>query len=667
MAKYAVSKLHRFKTFAAKVTMVSRRVFSRVRSHFSTPDAVEQQMARLPLIQSADDLAGKVVLITGASQGVGLVLARAFADKGAFVALVGRRKEPLDAAAKAIGDDKARAFAGDVSTPGTADRLVAEIAAAYGPVDILINNAGVGGPWGKPFWEVSEEDYAETIRINLDGAFQMGRAVAAAAVSAQRPCRIINVTSVATEMSVPGIAAYSSSKAGLEDLTRAMASDAAGGGVVAVTVSLHSVQTERKAAHDWASNALLPPTAVVVPAFLHAATAPAGQVQGRSIAAWRFADEAAAEALLAGPVAAIKPIAYPPFMHRGAEVARDPLRFSINDRAENPYGPSDLVAEAVQKALRAAPLSHYPEERHETLTAALAAHHDLPADSFAIGNGSWEVLARLVSIFAKRGEEVVSHSPGWFGFNMVCARAGVQQVTSPFTLTGPDGPSHNLDALLERITPRTRLVYLIHPSNPEGVPLRQSEMEAFLAKIPDHLPVIVDEAYIDYATGEALFDTVAAVRNSGKNIIGLRTFSKFHALAGARVGYAYARPELADLIRRSEHIFAVSSLSEAAAVAALKDTARNTRLRGVFDAERARVTEGLAARGLDPLPSEAPYVLAKRPEGIEAAMDALEDQGIYIARYAFHGDQYMMFPVGKPATTDAIFKALDRVKGHVAA
>ena len=404
-----------------------------------------------------------------------------------------------------------------------------------------------------------------------------------------------------------------------------------------------------------------------MPAFLHAATAPAAQVQGRAIAAWRFAEEASAEALLAGPNAAIKPIAYPPFMHRGAEVARDPLRFSINDRAENPHGPSPMVAEAVQKALSVAPLSHYPEERHETLTAALAAHHGLAADSFAIGNGSWEVLARLVSIFAKPGEEVVSHAPGWFGFNMVCGRAGVAQVTSPFTLEGPDGPSHNLPAMLERITPRTRLVYLIHPSNPEGVPLRQAEMDAFLAEIPDHLPVIVDEAYIDYATGDGLFDTVAAVQNSGKNIIGLRTFSKFHALAGARVGYAYARPDLADLIRRSEHIFAVSSLSEAAAVAALKDSARNTQLRQTFARERDRVFDGLQARGLDPLPSAAPYVLAKRPEGIEAAMDALEDQGIYIARYAFHNDKYMMFPVGLPTTTDAVFKALDRATGHVAA
>lgn len=661
MAYFAVSKLHRIKTFAAKATMVARRV----RSHFSTPDAVEQQMAKLPLIQSAEELAGKCVLITGASQGVGLVLARAFADKGARVALIGRRLQPLEEAAKTI--TAAQAFAGDVSRLGTADRLVADVTAAFGPVDILINNAGVGGPWGKPFWQVDEGAFAETVEINLNGAFQMGRAVAAAAVAASRPCRIINVTSVATEMSFPGIAAYSGSKAGLEDLTRAMASDAAGGGVVAVTVSLHSVQTERKAEHDWASNALLPPTEVVVPAFLHAATAPAAQVQGRAIAAWRFADDAVAEARLAGPNAAIQPIAYPPFMHRGAVVARDPLRFSINDRAENPYGPSDLVAAAVQSALTTAPLSHYPEEQHETLTAALAAHHGLGDDSFAIGNGSWEVLARIVPLFAKPGEEVLSHSPGWFGFNMVCARAGVAQVTSPFTLTGPDGPSHNLPAMLERITPRTRLVYLIHPSNPEGVPLKQAEMEDFLRLIPDHLPVIVDEAYIDYATGEGLFDTVAALRNTGKSIIGLRTFSKFHALAGARVGYAYAAPELAGLIRRAEHIFAVSSLSEAAAVAALKDTARNLRMRELFSHERARVFDGLAARGLDPLPSQAPYVLAKRPKGIDAAMDALEDQGIYIARYAFHNDEYMMFPVGLPTTTDAVFKALDRDGCHVAA
>lgn len=647
----------KLRTFAAKATLALRKT----RDHFTRPDSTDQLLANMPQVASESSLRDSVVLITGAGQGVGRVLALALSERGARLCLMGRQVETLNSVLSEIASVQGRAMVqkGDVAKSGDIARVLDQIEQQFGPVTHLVNNAGVGGPWGIPFWEAPEREFAETQDINLSGSFRMAQAVAARAVAAGRGLRIVNVTSIATDTPMPGIAAYTTSKSGVEALSRAMAQDGMTKDVVVVSVSLNSVQTERKAAHDWASNALLPPAETVVPAFLHALTAPAAQVQGRCIASWRYLTAPFAETLLASPAAANKPIAYPPFVHLGKPAERDPVRFRINDRAENPWGPSPSVAEAIAAEMARLPLSYYPEEQHDRLIAALSAHHTLPPECFAPGPGSWEVLTRLLRLLVKPGEEVVSNAPGWFGFNMVAQRAGVRLSMAPFHIpeTG-EGSHHNLTALAARITPVTRLVYLIHPANPEGVPLRQAEMDAFLAALPPSLPVIVDEAYLEYAEGNDLFDTRAAVLRGDRLVIGLRTFSKFYALAGARVGYAYARPDLIALIRDSEQIFGISSLSEAAAVAALGDTAHIATVRAAFLAERQHVTTGLKAMGLSPLPSQAPYVLCQRPDRMDSAYDLLEAEGIYLARYAFHSGRYMMVPVARPETNLRILSVL---------
>lgn len=652
----------KLRTFAAKATLALRKT----REHFSRPDAIDQLMASLPVVATETSLRESVVLITGAGQGVGRVLALALSERGAKVCLMGRQAETLNSVLSEIpaANGKAIVQTGDIARSDDIARVLDQIEQQLGPLTHLVNNAGVGGPWGMPFWEAPEEDFVTALDINLTGSFRMARAAAARAVAAGRGIRIVNVTSIATEMPMSGIAAYTTSKSGVEALTSAMAQDGAGKGVVAVAVSLNSVQTERKAAHDWASNALLPPAETVVPAFLHALTAPADQVQGRCIAAWRFAAAPFAETLLAGPAAAIKPIAYPPFLHKGQQVDRDPVRFRINDRAENPWGPSPHVAETIAEEMARLPLSYYPEERHDRLIDALSAHHGLAPGCFAVGPGSWELLSRLVRLFAKPGEEIVSNAPGWFGFNLVAQRAGVRLSMAPFHIAEAGlGSHHNLAGLAARVTPMTRLVYLIHPANPEGVPLRQAEMDDFLAALPRGLPVIVDEAYLEYAEGPDLFDTRAAVARGDRLVIGLRTFSKFYALAGARVGYAYARPDLIALVRNAEHIFGIASLSEAAAVAALSDTAHITTVRTAFLAERARMTKALQGLGLAPLPSQAPFVLCLRPDRMDHAHDKLEAEGIYLARYSFHADRYMMVPVARAETNDRILSVLAEMRG----
>jgi histidinol-phosphate aminotransferase len=344
---------------------------------------------------------------------------------------------------------------------------------------------------------------------------------------------------------------------------------------------------------------------------------------------------------------------------RGQVTARDPAKLTLLDRAENQHGTSPKALAAMVESLTQHGPNFYPDERFTALRNALSREHGLPAECFALGPGSWELISRTVQLFAKPGEEIVSSGPGWFGFNVTCQRHGVAQKLVPFD-RGSTGnrPSHNLAAMRRAISPRTRLVYLISPSNPEGVTLQHAEVTEFLADLPTDLPVMIDEAYVEFADDPGMVDVAALVREGRHAVIGLRTFSKFHAMAGLRVGYAYARPSLVELIRRSEQIFTLAHVAEVAAVAALGDTEHRTR---VFEASRTArqdMQRTLTDMGIDHIPSHAPYIFAQAPKDFDALVKALAEDGIIIAPYLFDDGRMVMLPVGSAAQNARVLDAI---------
>jgi histidinol-phosphate aminotransferase len=410
------------------------------------------------------------------------------------------------------------------------------------------------------------------------------------------------------------------------------------------------VRTEAKAARRWDEAELLPPAECLVPAFEHAVLAPAHMVHGRIISTLRFLENSYAESVLASPASSARRIAYDPMRHRGVVVDRDPTAFTLMDRAENRYGPSPKAKAALAQALTPAYLTYYPDQDYNKLKQALAAELGLKAESFVIGNGSWELIARLVQEFVKPGEEVVSNNPGWFGFNLLCNRRNVALKRVPFHLTpGNELPHHNLEGILNAIGPQTRLIYLISPSNPEGITLKHEEFANFLAKVPRDLPVIVDEAYAEYASDPDMLNTPQMVATTDRTLVGLRTFSKFYGLAGMRIGYAFAKPEFAELLQRPGQIFNVSGLSEAAAVASLTDADHRAAVYRQATQERQRLFGALTELGIRHIPSQTPYVLVERIAPLPKLIERFEEAGIYIPNFEFYDGEFIMLPIG---TTD---------------
>jgi len=637
--------LHRSRQLTAKSVRMGKRVVSELRN----PSDVEKLMGDLPEIATASQgLAGKVVVITGATQGVGLTIAKAFAARSAKVVINGRRADALEVAVRDLNKNGADVVGvlADISTPGGAKKLISETTRIFGTLDILINNAAIAGPY-ESAWNVDVADMDETLRVNLNGSIYCALEAVRWFVDKGVQGRVINVSSITTEGDYPKFMPYSTSKAGLEAFTRYIAADLPKSEVIVTGLILPSVQTERKFAADWASTELLPPADILVPAFEHCATGPGNLLHGRTISAARFILEPIAEAQLASVASVRQQIQYPELEINGKVRLRRPQEMVLLDRAENQFGTSPKALAAVIESLNSHSPSFYPDERFHSLRNGLAKEHGLEPDNFAFGPGSWELIARALQVFVKPGEEVISSGPGWFGFNLTCQRQGIAQRLIPFD-RGDSGnrPSHNLEEMRRAITSRTRLIYLITPSNPEGVSLQHTEMREFLEDVPPELPVMIDEAYVEFSNDPGMVDVAKLIREENRSVIGLRTFSKFYALAGLRVGYAYAKTDLVNLIRRSEQIFTLAHVAEVAAVAALEDKQHRKKVYDASLRERESIQRSLTEMGISYIPSHAPYIFAQAPNDFEGMADELAKEGIIIARYRFNDGKMVMLPVG---------------------
>jgi histidinol-phosphate aminotransferase len=230
---------------------------------------------------------------------------------------------------------------------------------------------------------------------------------------------------------------------------------------------------------------------------------------------------------------------------------------------ENPLGPSPLAVAAMQKCL--AKVSFYPDGNCYYLKEALSSHWDLPADNFIIGNGSDEILSFITAAFLNEGEEAVVAHPSFSEYDFAVKIMG--GVTVPVPLKNH---THDLPAMASAVTRETKLIFICNPNNPTGTMVGNNEVTALLNDLPEHVIAVLDEAYFEYVTDPAYGESLDFVRE-GRNVIVLRTFSKIYGLAGLRVGYGMARPDLIGSLLRVKEPFNVNLLAQAAALAALDD------------------------------------------------------------------------------------------------
>ena len=290
------------------------------------------------------------------------------------------------------------------------------------------------------------------------------------------------------------------------------------------------------------------------------------------------------------------------------EVKRElglPADFAIIKLAsnENVLGPSPHAVEAMKAA--ATKVWLYPDDTCFELKRALSAHWNLSPDYFVIGNGSDEIIHFLGQAFldSARGDEVIFADPSFVQYKSCALMADCAFHAVPLT---PDY-RHDLAAMKEKVNPRTRLIFIANPNNPTGTTVTRAEFETLLEDLPPHVVVVLDEAYDEYvATPDS---PRAANYIENHNVVALHTFSKAYALAGLRVGYGTARPELTRFLAQVRGPFNVNMLAQSAAIAALQDQNHIAHSVEVNARGRAQLCAEFDEMGLNYVPSEANFVL----------------------------------------------------------
>ncbi|MGQ4365452.1 histidinol-phosphate transaminase [Streptomyces sp. SAS_272] len=317
---------------------------------------------------------------------------------------------------------------------------------------------------------------------------------------------------------------------------------------------------------------------------------------------------------------------------------------------ESHYLPLQSVLDVIARS--GANINRYPDSGATALRERIAEHLAVPADEVAAGPGSVGVLQQIIVSLCDPGDEVVFAWRSFEAYPLLVTLAGARPVPVPL---GPD-EGHDLEAMAAAITDRTRIVLLCTPNNPTGVPISRAAIE----RLP-HVLVVLDEAYVEYNTDPASANGIESYRN-GQNVCVLRTFSKAYGLAGLRVGYAIARPPIAEALRKTAIPFGVSDLAQRAAIASL-DAEREMRDRTArITSERDRVISRARAIGWAVPNSQANFIWIRADEDRRQKITkAFEEAAILVRGYTGDG---VRVTLADPATNDRVLRVLAEMTGN---
>jgi len=298
---------------------------------------------------------------------------------------------------------------------------------------------------------------------------------------------------------------------------------------------------------------------------------------------------------------------------------------------ENALGPSPRAVEAARAA--AAKVSLYPDGAAFLLRAALAAKLGVEPREVFVGNGSNELIELLVRTFVLEGEEVLTSAQSFIAYKLAAQAHGRTLVEAPMKARF----HYDLDAIKKLLSRRTKLVFLANPDNPTGTWFSEQELLPFLDAVPKDTLVVLDEAYVEFVDAPGFQDALA-LRRKYPNLVVLRTFSKIYGLAGLRLGYGIARPEVVEYVDRVRAPFNVNLVAQAAGVAALDDAAHVELSRALVREERPFLAEGLKALGATVVPSQGNFVFAEFPgrPGKEL-FEALLHEGVVVRPMGGYG------------------------------
>jgi len=323
---------------------------------------------------------------------------------------------------------------------------------------------------------------------------------------------------------------------------------------------------------------------------------------------------------------------------------------------EAPWGPLPAVAGVLQGQIER--LNRYPDPGKTLMRQRIADRCELPAARVAVGNGSCELLMTAADVLLEPGAELIYAWPSFSIYPHIAAQSGARAIEVPL-----DGEQrHDLDAMAAEVTAATRLVLICNPNNPTGTALPVEAIDSFMADLPRHVAVILDEAYVEFNTLQDPGDSLDLIKRH-PNLIVLRTFSKVYGLCGLRAGYALGSEAFRLAVDRVRQPFSVNALAQAAAAEAIRHQDEVTRRVEATIVERAWLEVELEQRGLTTTDSQANFVWVGLGEREETPIvDGLAQRGVIIRAGTALGDEgHLRVTLGTRSQNERFIAALDEL------
>ncbi len=340
-----------------------------------------------------------------------------------------------------------------------------------------------------------------------------------------------------------------------------------------------------------------------------------------------------------------------PIDETARELGLDPSQIVKVASNENPLGPSPLAKAAMIEALDEAHI--YPDGGGFRLRTAIAESLGFGRENVVLGNGSNEIIEFLCHTFLNRETELIAAKHAFVVYKLMATLFGAKYVEVP----DPDF-IHDLDAMADAITENTRLVFIANPNNPTGTMVGQEAIDRFMARLPEHVIAVFDEAYFEFPENPP--DALKYVRE-GRNVCVLRTFSKIHGLAALRVGYGIAPAHLVELLQKARQPFNVNAIAQAGALAAIADTKHANQTRELNRAGLAFYEKAFTGRGLEFVKSHANFILVKTGQGDQVFRDMLKQGVIVRAMSGYKLPEWVRISIGTHAQNERCLEVLDSV------
>jgi len=325
---------------------------------------------------------------------------------------------------------------------------------------------------------------------------------------------------------------------------------------------------------------------------------------------------------------------------------------------ENPLGPSPKAMEAARRALGEA--NWYPDGGSKRLREVLATRNKVRFEEVFVGLGSSEIIDLASRVLLRPGLDGITSEGSFTLFAIAIRASGGNLIQTPMRHY-----TFDLDAIAAAVTPQTRVIYIANPNNPTGTAFGAAEFSAFLKKVPGDVLVVLDEAYREYAARPDLPNSHELFREYN-NILTLRTFSKVYGLAGLRIGYGIGHPTLVAEMNKLRTPFNVTSVGQAAALAALDDYEHVQRSVEMNRIERRRLYDELRNLGFSPVPSECNFLFVPIGPHAKALCDQLLLEGVIVRPMGWMGfPEAIRISVGNPDQNTKLLVALASAQLHL--